>query len=108
MSMLIIILFIDKYEHLHPLQTVTFIGWHLNFIYKLETKKIYDKCKSLVNQKHLKPIQPSVNIIGSYLMNMFTKTIITVSIDCHVIYVFSHDIKIDNFFPSKYLFFEHR
>lgn len=41
-------------------------------------------------------------------MNMFTKTIITVSIDCYVIYVFSHDIKIDNFFPSKYLFFEHR
>lgn len=92
MSMLIIIkyMYIDNYQHAHIIfKLLKLIAWHLNFIYKSRNKEnIFDKLKAQLPNNLL-----SVNVIGLHLTTMFTKTI-TVSFDCHFIYIFSFDIKI--------------
>lgn len=92
MSMLIIIkyMYIDNYQHAHIIfKLLKLIAWHLNFIYKSRNKEnIFDKLKAQLPNSLL-----SVNVIGLHLTTKFTKTI-TVSFDCHFIYIFSFDIKI--------------
>lgn len=92
MSMLIIIkyMYIDNYQHAHIIfKLLKLIAWHLNFIYKSRNKEnIFDKLKAQLPNNLL-----SVNVIGLHLTTQFTKTI-TVSFDCHFIYIFSFDIKI--------------
>lgn len=83
-------MYIDNYQHAHIIfKLLKLIAWHLNFIYKSRNKEnIFDKLKAQLPNSLL-----SVNIIGLHLTTMFTKTI-TVSFDCHFIYIFSFDIKI--------------
>lgn len=48
MSMLIIIKYIDKYQHAHIIfKLLKLIAWHLNFLYKSRNKEnIFDKLKA--------------------------------------------------------------